>query len=207
MDKDLKYFAVSQHDDAIKETYDLDILHYSAGGKFGDKWLPLVCSPIKNPIPKPRDLFASFVGTLSHKRQIMFQPLTSQPNKYFIGGRGFWRAAVPKNEEQQFMDVMSRSIFALCPRGYGATSFRMYEAMQFGTIPVYISDKHCLPWDDELDWGEFCIAIAPNEVVNLDTILGKFTHEELGAMSNKGKEVYSKYFSLEGLCNNILKRI
>jgi len=207
LDKNLKYFAVTQHDNAIQETYDLDLLHYSAGGKFGDKWLPLVCSPIKNPQSQPRDIFASFIGTLSHKRQVMFQPLTSQPNKYVIGGRGFWRAEIPKSEEQQFMDVMGRSIFALCPRGFGATSFRMYEAMQFGTIPIYISDKHCLPWDDELDWSEFCVIVTPQQVNQLDTILGRFTQEEIQTMSNKVKELYPKYFSLEGMCNNILKRI
>ncbi len=57
LDKDLKYFTVTQHDNAIQENYNLDLLHYSAGGNKGDKWLPLCCSPIKNPQPKNRDIF------------------------------------------------------------------------------------------------------------------------------------------------------
>ena len=135
------------------------------------------------------------------------QPLTTQPNKYVIGGRGFWRAEVPQNEETQFMDMMSRSVFALCPRGFGATSFRLYEAMQFGTIPIYISDRHCLPWDDELDWSEFCVVIGADEVSNLDSILSGFSEDKIKSMSNKVMELYPKYFSLEGICDNILKRI
>ncbi len=207
LDKDLKYFTVTQHDNAIQENYNLDLLHYSAGGNKGDKWLPLCCSPIKNPQPKNRDIFASFIGYLSHKRQVLLQPLTTQPNKYVIGGRGFWRAEVPQNEETQFMDMMSRSVFALCPRGFGATSFRLYEAMQFGTIPIYISDRHCLPWDDELDWSEFCVVIGADEVSNLDSILSGFSEDKIKSMSNKVMELYPKYFSLEGICDNILKRI
>ena len=79
--------------------------------------------------------------------------------------------------------------------------------MQFGTIPIYISDRHCLPWDDELDWSEFCVVIGADEVSNLDSILSGFSEDKIKSMSNKVMELYPKYFSLEGICDNILKRI
>ena len=39
---------------------------------------------------------------------------------------------------------MRDSLFSLCPRGYGPTSFRLYESIQLGSIPVYIAedDEH-----------------------------------------------------------------
>ena len=55
-------------------------------------------------------------------------------------------------DTRRFVELMSRSVFALCPRGYGRTSYRMYEALQLGCIPVYIHDEPWLPYADELDW-------------------------------------------------------
>ena len=33
---------------------------------------------------------------------------------------------------------MHESVFHLCPRGHGPTSYRLYEALQADTIPIYI---------------------------------------------------------------------
>lgn len=43
-------------------------------------------------------------------------------------------------------DTLGGSILALAPRGFGATSFRLYEALQLGgaTVPVYVHDGR--PW-------------------------------------------------------------
>ena len=207
LDKNLKYFTITQHDNAIQESYDIDLLHYSAGGNKGDVYLPLICSSMKDITRESRNIFASFQGYMSDKRKALLGPLFGQPQKYVMGGRGFWRSQVPKEEQDVFRKLMANSIFAICPRGVGATSFRMYEAMQYGTIPIYISDKHCLPWSDELDWNEFCVIVKPNEVSKLDGLLSSFSQDKIDTMIKKIDEVYPKYFSLEGMCKNILKRI
>lgn len=41
---------------------------------------------------------------------------------------------------------MSRSSLALAPRGTGPTSFRLYEAMALGAVPVYIWEGGRAPW-------------------------------------------------------------
>jgi hypothetical protein len=40
-----------------------------------------------------------------------------------------------------FKDLLSHSQFALCPRGDNPTSQRMYDAVNFGAIPIFISDE------------------------------------------------------------------
>ena len=70
------------------------------------------------------------------------------------------RATVARRPtRRRFVELMSRSVFALCPRGYGRTSYRMYEALQLGCIPVYIHDESWLPYADELDWREFAVLV------------------------------------------------
>jgi hypothetical protein len=39
------------------------------------------------------------------------------------------------------MQVMAAAMLQLAPRGSGRTSFRLYEALQLGLIPVYIWDE------------------------------------------------------------------
>jgi Exostosin family len=37
--------------------------------------------------------------------------------------------------------MMHTSVFHLCPRGNGPSSYRLYEALQADTIPIYIWDE------------------------------------------------------------------
>ena len=46
----------------------------------------------------------------------------------------------PENQ-QAFRDITLRSIFTLSPRGNGASSFRIFEALEHQSIPVYIYDE------------------------------------------------------------------
>ena len=66
-----------------------------------------------------------------------------------------------------FSDVMSRSIFSLCPRGYGATSFRICEALQHGSIPVYISDKPWIPFNTMIDFNDYGVFIDIKDIDNI----------------------------------------
>ena len=53
---------------------------------------------------------------------------------------------------ESFLDILTRSAFALCPRGYGKTSFRICESLEVGVIPVYIYDDPWIPFGHKLDF-------------------------------------------------------
>ena len=62
-------------------------------------------------------------------------------------------------------ETMGASVFSLCPRGLGPTSFRIYEAMSLGSIPVYIWEKwKWLPYEGELDWNSFAIVAEAGDM-------------------------------------------
>ena len=64
------------------------------------------------------------------------------------------------NGSDYFVNLMLDSYIALCPRGTGGQSFRMYEAMQIGTVPLYISDVDCRPFRNWIDW-DICSLYVP----------------------------------------------
>jgi hypothetical protein len=211
LDYSKKYFTICQHDDGPFQDLPEDTLIFSAGGnrtKGNIIPIPLLCGPIPEYI-KPKvnkDIFASFVGSITHQLRHMMINAVKDKSDYAIRA-GSWSPNVPINNFQLFLELTSRSKFSLCPRGYGPSSFRMYEAFQLNSVPVYISDKHYLPWKDELNWNDFSILITENEIKYLDDILKSIDDNEYNRLLNNGKNVYKKYFTMEGMYQNIIKRL
>lgn len=200
-----KYFCVSQHDDAIKEILPNGTISFEAGGRRDGIAIPLICSPLKKiPNAAEKEFFCSFVGSMTHPiRKELFNLYSLDKDFKLIGSE--WTAAVSNNQFNEFIDTTIKSEFTLCPRGYGASSFRLYESLQLGSIPVYISDKEWLPFKDEINWNEFCVIAPFNDLKNLKQILKSFSNKQKKEMLDKGKYVYQNYFTLQKTCEQILK--
>ena len=212
LSKSEKYFTVCQFDDGPLENFPEDTLIFSAGGNLeGDNIIPipLICSPIpKELIPnKEKTIFASFVGSRNtHPIRMDMCNHLSGKEGYEISA-GNWSSEVPMDNFEKFLDITCSSKFGLAPRGYGKSSFRLYEILQLGTVPVYISDVHYLPWTDELDWNDFCVPVNQDEIEDIDTILKSISDVEYNKLLENGKKVYQEYFTLDGMFKNIIKRI
>jgi len=79
-----------------------------------------------------------------------------------------------------FVETVSRSKFVLCPRGYGASSIRLFEAMEMGRAPVILSDEWVPP--EGPDWDAFSIRVAERDVLRVPEILrgSEAASEDLG---------------------------
>jgi hypothetical protein len=51
--------------------------------------------------------------------------------------------------EKEYISVMEDTVFCLCPSGSGPNSIRLWEAIEFGCVPVLLSSKLELPPDVE----------------------------------------------------------
>lgn len=208
LDKSKKYFVVSQHDDAVREYLPAGTIKFCAGGNSGGIPIPLVCSPVPEKYQKgqTKDIFCSFVGSITHPiRQQMVSLLTNN-SKYYLSYKQ-WTDKVNSEDLENFMDITSRSKFTLCPRGYGRNSFRMYEAMQLGSIPVYIYDEDWRAFKDSVNWDEFSVAIHVSQIEKIDTILSSISNDRVKQMSLCCVEYYKDIFSLESMSKKIINKI
>lgn len=206
-----KYFTVSQHDDAPSEILPEDTLCFSAGGNIQGKNIipiPLVCSSLPVQIPEniERKVLASFVGSATHPIRIKMAESCKSNKNIAIYMKG-WTPSVSQNEFETFINLTANSKFCLCPRGYGLNSFRLYEAMQLGSVPVVITNNFYLPWKDELDWSKFSVLVSEKQIPDLGDILAEYSEEQILFMQKEGKKLWKEYFSMDGLYKNILKRI
>jgi hypothetical protein len=203
LDKSKKYFTIVQYDDNIlNDLKDLDILIFAMGGhgKYKDKSypIPLNCLPPQGLQIMDKDIFASFIGSINGRhiiREKMANALRNN-NKYIISEH----ISYP-----QFREIMSRSIFSLCPRGYGQTSFRICEALQVQSIPVYIYDEPLIPFYTEFDFNDIGILIHENEIDKIDEILSSKTPEEIQKYIDNGIKIYNNFFEYKGCYNSIIK--
>jgi hypothetical protein len=118
-----------------------------------------------------------------------------------------WQEKVQQDRARMFKTAAQHSVFNLCPRGYGSTSYRLYESIQLGSIPVYVSDRQLLPWNDELDWNEFCVTVNPYEIDDLYYRLTTMTGTQVRKMQETLRGLWERHFSVEASCQHIAKRI
>lgn len=82
------------------------------------------------------------------------------------GSRADCRIEHANHGPEEFTTALLSSYIALAPRGQGAQSFRMYEGMQLGAVPLYIGDQDCRPFKRWLDWDSYSFYLADVEQIN-----------------------------------------
>lgn len=190
IDKTKKYFTIVQYDDGILNNIaNMDLKIFSMAGGRIDYPLPLICEPHKFKFDVEKDIFCSFVGAVTHhcRREIINN--LSHLDGYYITDR--------KMPISEYCKVLARSKYVLCPRGYGKTSFRIMEALQYGAIPVYISDVHVFPHNDKT----LSINLSPVQIPDIPSILNNFKYD------HDPVNIFEKYFTYESNKKIILEKI
>lgn len=223
LDKSKKYFTIVQYASGIYvKNFDLNITVFSAGGgglnidngsmikrvRFnnmnrvifignkGNYDIPLLAEPQFPDLNEERNIYCSFIGRYdTHPCRVKMQDHLKN-NKDF--------QFYPSQNFEIYKQILNRSTFTLAPRGYGYTSFRIYEAILAGSIPVYIwEDKKVLPFEDELDWNEFCIIVQSNKINDIPELLKKVDIEKY---QRKIKKIQDK-FTIPETFNYIKRKI
>jgi hypothetical protein len=141
------------------------------------------------PVTKPeqRTNLTFFSGTTAN--HAVRKKIASEPTL-----REFMRSKITDSDaaENQYKHDLLTSKFALCPRGKGSSSYRLFEAMSVGCVPVIISDDWVEP--PFVDWATCSVRIPENQV---DSIISHLTSigntvEELAANC---REIYQRNYS------------
>jgi hypothetical protein len=82
---------------------------------------------------------------------------------------------------------MAASKFALCPRGAGVSSIRIFEAMSIGVAPIVVADGWVPPNGPR--WNQFALFVPERDVSNLAAIVR--THE--AEWEERGRLAYAAY--------------
>ena len=98
-----------------------------------------------------------------------------------------------EKETQRYNNILSDSIFSLCPEGTGPNTIRLWESMAIGVIPVIFSDDWIPPKITGLEWSDFSVFIKKEDLKDTISILRSFSEDKLETMKLNCINTY-KYF-------------
>lgn len=198
-----RYVTVVQHALGIPVALPGNVRVFSTS--LGGEAIPLLKQPLeRSRRQEPQPIPVSFIGQTEGYPD--HRGIRSRMARALAATEGF---VLQNNlDYETYCQLLRQSVFTLAPRGYGATSFRLYEAMAMRSIPVYLWQEECrLPFADELDWNRLALLVPADEVDRLPELLeacGLETRREMHAYTD---QVYDDYFTYEGVCRQILKRL
>ncbi len=113
------------------------------------------------PMSEPKEIFACFAGNITH-------PLRHQLVQSIAGKREYLQ--INGLDYDQYRKTLSKSVFGLCPRGAGLSSYRFFECLHVNTIPVLFADDVILPYRDEINYEDMIVRIPESQASNFEEI-------------------------------------
>lgn len=103
-----------------------------------------------------------------------------------------------------YRDEIAESKFILCPRGIGVSSWRLFETMRAGRVPVIISDDWTPPVGPK--WSLFSLTVRECDVHCIPAILEANEHKaaELGKMA---RDEWEHWYSKERAFNTVVEQL
>jgi hypothetical protein len=109
-----------------------------------------------------------------------------------------------RNAETEYADLLRRTKFVLCPRGYGTGTFRMFETMQAGRVPVIISDAYVMPAG--IDWDSCSLSIPESRIDEIPGIIAS-RMGDWEVLAANARSVWEANFSPSGSVSMIARRL
>ncbi len=106
------------------------------------------------------------------------------------------------NSKRKFHRSLLENQFALCARGEGNFSYRFYEALSFGCIPVLIDTDTVLPFEKIIPWDDYIIRIKKEDLEKLPNLI-----HSSWINPQKNRLLWQKYFSPSGFNKKFLEEI
>jgi hypothetical protein len=103
--------------------------------------------------------------------------------------------------KNQYVLGMLESHFVLCPRGFGASSIRLFEAMACGRAPVIISDDWVPPRGP--DWSKFSIRVREGDIEEIPRIL-KELEPNAHILGRNARRAWEEWFSPDVLLDRLV---
>ena len=94
---------------------------------------------------------------------------------------------------QEYNEILSDSVFSLCPEGSGPNTIRVWESLAAGSIPVIYSDQWIPPILPGLNWRDFSVFIPQTDYRMTLDILNSYDIATLNKMQLNCLNAYNQF--------------
>lgn len=115
---------------------------------------------------------------------------------FFITGE---KDADDATSRELFIDNIFKHPYTLCVSGFGNYSYRLYEVLNAGRIPVFVDTDCKLPFEEFVDWNDYVVWINRKDIPRIGTILLDYHHGKKGdafiLQQKRNKAFWNEYLS------------
>ena len=112
---------------------------------------------------------------------------------------------------QEYLRNILDSDYTLCVRGVGNFSYRLYETLSCGRIPVFVDTDCLLPYDSVIDWKKYCVYIGENEISQIGEKVAEFhaslSSGEFEQLQRDCRKLWEDFISPEGFFRNFHRHL
>lgn len=165
------------------------------------------------------DLSVSFCGTIFNKgiREKVLNKLTNSDIKTdFIlrtENGNDWNTGQNVNErKKQFFENIENNLMVFCNRGYGNFSYRFYETLMMGRIPLLIDSDCVFPFEDEININDIALVIDEKDINNEQYLIDKIkdfyekNKDDIIDIQKNCRKIWEKYYSPFGFVKTMIKK-
>ena len=167
---------------------------------------------INNYLQNPK-LSIGYCGHKIHGRDSYLNLfLNSNIETNFILRDGFWAPGIDKLQaRKEYIENIDNNLFTFCYRGAGNFSYRFYDVMMMGRIPILVKTDSLYPFEDKYDLNFIGVVLDEVDIQknNLDLITIIKTYyennkENLLYIQKQNRIIWEKYYSCCGFLENIV---
>ena len=141
------------------------------------------------------------------RRNIIEYPY-NRPDIELLETTGYmhWNSGIvgTRQSQKDYADALASSHFALCPRGMGFGSIRLFEVMEMGVAPVLLADRYALPPGP--DWESFLLKVPEREFARLPEILERHVPESV-ERGRQARLAWEQFFAPELVFNRVVDQL
>jgi len=112
----------------------------------------------------------------------------------------FARQPASRDElRERYVRNIVDSDYVLCIRGAGNWSYRLYETLCLGRIPVFLNTDSLLPFNDVIDWKQQCVWIEPRDFRRVAERIREFHQAYAGVrfteIQQRNRAIWEEYLA------------
>lgn len=152
-------------------------------------------------------MFTNFVGHVDARqcRRDACQALQGKPDVYLDLHKAHWGSyqytELGQTRRESFLRGLQMSKTGLAPRGGGEHSFRFFEIMSAGRVPILISDTWERPFEELIDYDSCSFTVEEKTASCMDNYIevlkALYTDQMLQEMGRKARKYWERYLAYD----------
>jgi hypothetical protein len=157
-------------------------------------------------------------GLVLRERALTALERGNEVRTHFIRRTSFWGGSMGRfhfdadrqtEVRREFVQNLCETDYTLCVRGKGNFSYRFYEVLSAGRIPVFVNTDCVLPFEQRIDWKRRAVWLEDRELDTAGQQVARF-HRALGPagfreLQRENRRLWKEWLSPEGFFTRALE--